>query len=171
MNAIVQYYGTGRRKSSVARVYLRPGTGNILVNKVPLAQYFGRSTLQMVVRQPLELTENTDQFDIFVNVNGGGLSGQAGAIKHGISRALLEVNEELRPRLKKEGFLTRDAREVERKKIWTPWSSQKLSVFKALTIFKVPSLQPAPCPTSQPPLTGGIKSYSLPSFKTSSAVI
>ncbi len=72
MNAIVQYYGTGRRKSSVARVYLRPGTGNILVNKVPLAQYFGRSTLQMVVRQPLELTENSDQFDIFINVSGGG---------------------------------------------------------------------------------------------------
>ena len=87
MNAIVQYYGTGRRKSSIARVYLRPGTGNILVNKVPLAQYFGRSTLQMVVRQPLELTKNSDQFDIFINVSGGGLSGQAGAIKHGIARA------------------------------------------------------------------------------------
>ena len=120
MNAIVQYYGTGRRKSSIARVYLRPGTGNILVNKVPLIQYFGRSTLQMVVRQPLELTENSDQFDIFINVSGGGLSGQAGAIKHGISRALLEANEELRPQLKKEGFLTPDARAVERKKYGRP---------------------------------------------------
>ena len=120
MNVIVQYYGTGRRKSSIARVYLRPGTGNILVNKVPLAQYFGRSTLQMEVRQPLELTENSDQFDIFINVSGGGLSGQAGAIKHGISRALLEASEELRPQLKKEGFLTRDARAVERKKYGRP---------------------------------------------------
>ena len=120
MNAIVQYYGTGRRKSSIARVYLRPGTGNILVNKISLAQYFGRSTLQMMVRQPLELTENSDQFDIFINVSGGGLSGQAGAIKHGISRALLEANEELRTQLKKEGFLTRDARAVERKKYGRP---------------------------------------------------
>ena len=127
MNAIVQYYGTGRRKSSVARVYLRPGTGNILVNKVPLAQYFGRSTLQMVVRQPLELTENSDQFDIFINVSGGGLSGQAGAIKHGISRALLEASEELRPQLKKEGFLTRDARAVERKKYGRPELAKAIS--------------------------------------------
>lgn len=120
MNATVQYYGTGRRKSSIARVYLRPGTGNIIVNKRSLDEYFGRSTLRMVVRQPLELTENADQFDIYINVSGGGLSGQAGAIKHGISRALLEANEELRPTLKKEGFLTRDAREVERKKYGKP---------------------------------------------------
>ena len=120
MNAIVQYYGTGRRKSSIARVYLRPGTGNILVNKVPLAQYFGRSTLQMVVRQPLELTENSDQFDIFINVSGGGLSGQAGAVKHGISKALSVFEPSLRSPLKSAGFLTRDSRVVERKKYGKP---------------------------------------------------
>ena len=114
--AVTQYYGTGRRKSSVARVYLRPGTGKITVNKRDLDQYFGLETLKMIVRQPLTATETLDKFDVFVNVNGGGFTGQAGAIKHGISRALLEVDEELRTALKKAGFLTRDPRMKERKK-------------------------------------------------------
>jgi small subunit ribosomal protein S9 len=130
MNATVQYYGTGRRKSSVARVYLRPGTGNIVVNKRPIEQYFGRDTLRMVVRQPLELTDATDQFDIYINVHGGGLSGQAGAARHGISRALLEANEENRPTLKKEGFLTRDARKVERKKYGRPGARKSFQFSK-----------------------------------------
>ena len=114
--AVTQYYGTGRRKSSVARVYLRPGTGKITVNKRDLDQYFGLETLKMIVRQPLTATETLDKFDVFVNVNGGGISGQAGAIRHGISRALLKVDEEFRPVLKKAGFLTRDPREKERRK-------------------------------------------------------
>ena len=114
--AVTQYYGTGRRKSSVARVYLRPGTGKITVNKRDLDQYFGLETLKMIVRQPLTATETLDKFDVFVNVNGGGFTGQAGAIKHGIARALLEVDEELRTALKKAGFLTRDPRMKERKK-------------------------------------------------------
>ena len=114
--AVTQYYGTGRRKSSVARVYLRPGTGKITVNKRDLDQYFGLETLKMIVRQPLTATETTDKFDVFVNVNGGGFTGQAGAIKHGIARALLNVDEEFRPILKKAGYLTRDPRMKERKK-------------------------------------------------------
>ena len=114
--AVTQYYGTGRRKSSVARVYLRPGTGKITVNKRDLDQYFGLETLKMIVRQPLTATETLDKFDVFVNVNGGGFTGQAGAIKHGIARALLNVDEEFRPTLKKAGYLTRDPRMKERKK-------------------------------------------------------
>ena len=114
--AAVQYYGTGRRKDSVARVYLRPGKGKIVVNKRPVEDYFGRETLKMVLRQPLELTESLEKFDIFVNVHGGGLSGQAGAIRHGISRALLLALEDSRDVLKKAGMLTRDSRKVERKK-------------------------------------------------------
>ncbi len=114
--AVTQYYGTGRRKSSVARVYLRPGTGKITVNKRDLDQYFGLETLKMIVRQPLTATETLDKFDVFVNVNGGGFTGQAGAIKHGIARALLNVDEEFRPILKKAGYLTRDPRMKERKK-------------------------------------------------------
>ena len=114
--AVTQYYGTGRRKSSVARVYLRPGTGKITVNKRDLDQYFGLETLKTIVRQPLTLTENVDKFDVYVNVAGGGLTGQAGAIKHGIARALLNVDPELRAALKKAGYLTRDPRMKERKK-------------------------------------------------------
>lgn len=107
--------GTGRRKSSTARVYLRRGTGQISVNKMPLEKYFGRKTAHMIVRQPLELVEMTDM-DVFANVDGGGGSGQAGAIRHGIARALINYDESLRAPLRKAGFVTRDAREVERKK-------------------------------------------------------
>lgn len=112
-----QFYGTGRRKSSKARVYLRPGKGEITINKRSIDEFFGRDTARMVARQPLELTELGDRFDINVSVCGGGISGQAGAIRLGISRALLEYNEELRADLRKAGYLTRDAREVERKKV------------------------------------------------------
>ena len=112
----VQYYGTGRRKDSVARVYLRPGDGNIVVNKRPVEEYFGRDTLKMILRQPLEITDSLQKFDIIVNVHGGGLSGQAGAIRHGISKALSIYAASLRPALKKVGFITRDSRVVERKK-------------------------------------------------------
>ncbi len=112
-----QYYGTGRRKSSSARVYLRPGNGRITINKRSIDEYFGRETSRMVVRQPLATAELLDKFDINVNVTGGGPSGQAGAIRLGITRALLEYDDSLRPALRKEGFVTRDAREVERKKV------------------------------------------------------
>ncbi|NZA25341.1 30S ribosomal protein S9 [Luteimonas sp. SJ-92] len=115
--AITQNYGTGRRKSSVARVFLRKGSGNITVNDRPLDQFFGRETARMIVRQPLELTQNTDKFDITVTTLGGGTTGQAGAIRLGIARALVEYDESLKPELRKAGFMTRDAREVERKKV------------------------------------------------------
>ncbi|GAA3945023.1 30S ribosomal protein S9 [Allohahella marinimesophila] len=115
--AINQNYGTGRRKTSTARVFLRAGTGKITVNSKTLEAYFGRETARMVVRQPLELTEMTDKFDIYVTVAGGGPSGQAGAIRHGITRALIEYDETNRPMLRKAGYVTRDAREVERKKV------------------------------------------------------
>ena len=111
------YQGTGRRKSSTARVYLQLGNGNIIINKRPIEEYFGRETSRMVVRQPLELVEMLDKVDIRANVNGGGSSGQAGAIRHGITRALLEYDEEFRVPLRQAGFVTRDAREVERKKV------------------------------------------------------
>lgn len=111
------YYGTGRRKSSTARVYLRPGSGSITVNKRPLDEFFGRKTARMVVRQPLENVELTTQFDISVTVSGGGTTGQAGAIRHGLTRALIAYDEALRSPLRKAGFVTRDAREVERKKV------------------------------------------------------
>ncbi|TCK93450.1 small subunit ribosomal protein S9 [Natranaerovirga hydrolytica] len=114
--AQVKYYGTGRRKESVARVYLVPGNGNITVNKRSVDEFFGLETLKYIVRQPLELTQTTDKFDVLVNVDGGGFTGQAGAIRHGISRALLEADPEFRPALKKAGFLTRDPRMKERKK-------------------------------------------------------
>ena len=114
--ATIQYYGTGRRKTAVARVYLRPGTGKITVNKRDSEEYFPNRVLKMVIRQPLQITETSEKFDILINVAGGGPAGQAGAIRHGISRALLEFSPELRKRLKVAGFLTRDAREVERKK-------------------------------------------------------
>ncbi len=110
-------YGTGRRKSSVARVFLKPGTGSIVVNDKPLDEYFARETGRMVVRQPLELTNHIGTFDIMVNVLGGGESGQAGAVRHGITRALIEYDEALKGTLKKAGLVTRDAREVERKKV------------------------------------------------------
>ncbi len=111
-----KYYGTGRRKSSVARVYLVPGNGKITVNKRDIDEYFDLETLKLIIRQPLELTGTTEKFDIKINVNGGGFTGQAGAIRHGISRALLEADNEYRPALKKAGFLTRDSRMKERKK-------------------------------------------------------
>ncbi|MFW2177149.1 MULTISPECIES: 30S ribosomal protein S9 [unclassified Moraxella] len=110
-------YGTGRRKTSTARVFLSAGSGNIVVNGKPLDQYFGRETSVMVVRQPLELLDVATKFDIYVTVKGGGINGQAGAIRHGITRALIESDETLKPALKAAGFVTRDAREVERKKL------------------------------------------------------
>ena len=112
-----QYYGTGRRKTSTARVYLVPGTGKITINNVPLDDYFGRPTSRMVVRQPLELTDKVEAFDVNVTVKGGGNSGQAGAIRHGITRALMAYDESLRPDLRSAGYVTRDSREVERKKV------------------------------------------------------
>ncbi len=115
--AATQYYGTGRRKTSTARVYLRSGGGNITINKRSLDNYFGREVARMIVRQPLELANAVDTFDIHVSVTGGGSFGQAGAIRHGITRALLEYDENLRTPLRQAGFVTRDAREVERKKV------------------------------------------------------
>ncbi|MFC3853778.1 30S ribosomal protein S9 [Salinispirillum marinum] len=112
-----QYYGTGRRKTSTARVFLRPGTGVITVNNKTLDAYFGRETSRMVVRQPLELTQSVGKFDLYVTVAGGGASGQAGAIRHGVTRALMQYDETLRPVLRAAGYVTRDAREVERKKV------------------------------------------------------
>ena len=112
-----QNYGTGRRKTSTARVFMSPGQGRIVVNKSPLDEYFGRETARMIVRQPLEVVEATDKFDITVTVRGGGGSGQAGAIRHGIARALVDFDETWRAPLRQAGFLTRDAREVERKKV------------------------------------------------------
>ncbi|MBL6753582.1 MAG: 30S ribosomal protein S9 [Pseudomonadales bacterium] len=112
-----QYYGTGRRKTSTARVYLKNGSGAITVNKRPLDGYFGREVARMIVRQPLELVEMVEKFDVNVTVRGGGSFGQAGAIRHGITRALMEYDQELKPTLRKAGFVTRDAREVERKKV------------------------------------------------------
>lgn len=116
MMAEQRFYATGKRKTSIARVYIQPGTGNITVNKRSIDEYFGRETSKMVIRQPLELTENIGKFDIHVNVQGGGPSGQAGAIRHGITRALLKADEALRGTLKKAGFITRDSRIKERKK-------------------------------------------------------
>ena len=114
--AQVTYYGTGRRKTSVARVRLVPGDGKVTINGQDMESYFGLKTLELIVRQPLELTEMSDKYDVIANVDGGGLSGQAGAVRHGISRALLEVDNDLRPALNKAGFLTRDSREKERRK-------------------------------------------------------
>jgi small subunit ribosomal protein S9 len=114
--ADIQYYGTGRRKTSTARVYLRPGTGEIQVNKKNFDQYFPNQALRMVIRQPLQLTETASKFDILVNVDGGGPAGQAGAIRHGITRALMVFNADLRPALKQAGLVTRDPRIKERKK-------------------------------------------------------
>ncbi len=115
--AVTQNYGTGRRKSSAARVFLRAGSGNIVINGKPLDVYFGRKTSCMVVRQPLELIEATTKFDVVVTVSGGGMTGQAGAIRHGLTRALMEYDETLRSQFRQAGFVTRDARKVERKKV------------------------------------------------------
>ena len=116
MAKTAQNYGTGRRKKSIARVYLTPGTGNITINKRSIDEYFGLETLKVIVRQPLVATDNVDKFDVKVTVRGGGTTGQAGAIRHGIARALLTVDNDFRPVLKKAGFLTRDPRMKERKK-------------------------------------------------------
>jgi len=114
---MTQHYGTGRRKSSKARVFLSAGEGTIMVNDRPLDEYFGRETARMIVRQPLQLVEMTEKFNLYVTVKGGGGNGQAGAIRHGITRALIDYDETLRPSLRKAGFVTRDARAVERKKV------------------------------------------------------
>jgi small subunit ribosomal protein S9 len=114
--ADIQYYGTGRRKTSTARVYLRPGGGEVVVNRKPFDRYFPNETLRMIIRQPLQLTETSAKFDVLINVSGGGPTGQAGAIRHGITRALLEFNADLRPALKQAGLVTRDPRIKERKK-------------------------------------------------------
>ena len=114
--AEIQYYGTGRRKTSTARVYLRPGSGEVKVNQKPFERYFPNETLRMIIRQPLQLTETVGKFDLIVNVTGGGPAGQAGAIRHGITRALIEFNGDLRPTLKHAGLVTRDPRIKERKK-------------------------------------------------------
>ncbi|MCX7149946.1 MAG: 30S ribosomal protein S9 [Rhodocyclales bacterium] len=115
--AVTQYYGTGRRKTAIARVFLRTGSGKFVVNDKPVDEFFSRETGRMVVRQPLVLTQHTGTFDILVNVEGGGESGQAGAVRHGITRALIEYDATLKPALSTAGFVTRDAREVERKKV------------------------------------------------------
>jgi small subunit ribosomal protein S9 len=115
--AVTQYYGTGRRKTAIARVFLRTGSGKFVVNDKPVDEFFSRETGRMVVRQPLELTQHIKTFDILVNVEGGGESGQAGAVRHGITRALIEYDATLKPALSNAGFVTRDAREVERKKV------------------------------------------------------
>jgi len=128
--ADIQYYGTGRRKTAVARVYLRPGSGKMTVNRRDFDEFFPNQVLKMVIRQPLLLTETADKFDILVNVQGGGSTGQAGAIRHGIARALLEYNAELRPRLKAAGFLTRDSRKVERKKYGQPKARKRFQFSK-----------------------------------------
>lgn len=128
--ATIQYYGTGRRKTAVARVYLRPGSGKIEVNRRDIEIYFSSRVLKMIIRQPMLITETADKFDILINVAGGGMAGQAGAIRHGLSRALLAFNPELRPRLKQAGFLTRDAREVERKKYGQPGARRRFQFSK-----------------------------------------
>ncbi len=130
MEALVQYYGTGRRKSSTARVYLRPGQGEFLINRRSMESYFKNLTLRMLVKQPFEVTETSGKFDTIVNVNGGGPSGQAGAVRHGIARALLEYDGELRKTLKKSGFLTRDSRIKERKKYGQPGARKRFQFSK-----------------------------------------
>ncbi len=115
--AVTNYYGTGRRKTSTARVFLRPGSGRMTINGMSIEDYFGRETGRMVVRQPLVLLDANDRFDLHITVRGGGISGQAGAIRHGITRALMAYDETMRPQLRRAGFVTRDARKVERKKV------------------------------------------------------
>jgi small subunit ribosomal protein S9 len=125
-----RYYATGKRKSAIARVYMKAGNGNIVVNKRSYDEYFTRPSLKMVIKQPLEITGKKDQFDLYVNVSGGGVAGQAGAVKHGISKALLEYDAELRAVLKKAGFLTRDARIKERKKYGQPGARKRFQFSK-----------------------------------------
>ena len=115
--SVAQNYGTGRRKSSTARVFIKPGSGNISINGRTIEDFFGRETLRMIVRQPLVVAESEDRFDIAITVKGGGISGRAGAIRHGLTRALMDYDETLRPALRKAGYVTRDARKVERKKV------------------------------------------------------
>ncbi|PYS29847.1 MAG: 30S ribosomal protein S9 [Acidobacteria bacterium] len=126
----VQHYGTGRRKTSTARVFLRPGTGNLTVNDKTLDQYFFNKTHQMVVKQPLEASDTLSKFDVVVNVEGGGMHGQAGAVQHGIARALVDFSAELRQVLKKAGFLTRDPRMKERKKYGQPGARKRFQFSK-----------------------------------------
>jgi small subunit ribosomal protein S9 len=126
----VQFYGTGRRKTAVARVFLRPGQGQITVNRRPFDDYFPRESLRLLVAQPLELTGTAAQFDVKVNVGGGGLSGQAGAVRHGIARALITFDDKLRPQLKRAGFLTRDPRMKERKKYGQPGARKRFQFSK-----------------------------------------
>jgi len=126
----LQYYGTGRRKTASARVYLRPGGGAFSVNGRPFDKYFPSEMLKMIIRQPFVLTETSDKFDVMIRVSGGGFTGQAGALRHGIARALVEYNPELRPTLKKAGFLTRDPREVERKKYGQPGARKRFQFSK-----------------------------------------
>ncbi len=130
MATLVQYYGTGRRKTSVARVWLRPGRGQVKVNKRSLEEYFPRETHRLLIAQPLEVTGTASQFDVLVNVGGGGLSGQAGAVRHGIARALLTYDDKLRVQLKRAGFLTRDPRMKERKKYGQPGARQRFQFSK-----------------------------------------
>ena len=130
MATSIQYYGTGRRKCSVARVYLRPGSGTIRINEKPFEHYFVSEALRMIAQQPLQLTESSGKFDIYANIQGGGHSGQAWALRLGISRALCEFNLELRPRLKQGGFLTRDARIKERKKYGQPGARKRFQYSK-----------------------------------------
>jgi small subunit ribosomal protein S9 len=130
MAELQRFYGTGRRKTSVARVFLLPGQGQITINKRTFEDYFPREALRLMVAQPLELTGTSAQLDVRVNVGGGGLSGQAGAVRHGISRALLEYNENLRPQLKRAGFLTRDPRMKERKKYGQPGARKRFQFSK-----------------------------------------
>lgn len=127
---VEEFYATGRRKSAVARTWLRPGTGRIIINRRDIDDFFGRETDKMILRQPLQLTETEDRFDVIVNVAGGGSTGQAGAIRHGISRALLVYDVSLRPALKKGGFLTRDPRVKERKKYGQPGARAKFQYSK-----------------------------------------
>ena len=128
--AETRYYGTGKRKTSVARVWMKPGTGKMVVNEKPLEDYFGGGTCKMIIMQPLELTENVGKFDVSVNVNGGGISGQAGAIRHGITKALMLFNADLRGSLKKAGLVTRDPREKERKKYGQPGARKRFQFSK-----------------------------------------
>jgi small subunit ribosomal protein S9 len=125
-----RYYATGKRKNAIARVYMKTGSGNIVVNKRNYEEYFTRPSLKMIIRQPFEITGKTGQFDLYVNVSGGGVAGQAGAVKHGISKALLEYDVQLRPILKKAGFLTRDARIKERKKYGQPGARKRFQFSK-----------------------------------------
>ncbi len=125
-----RYYATGKRKSAIARIYMKTGNGNIVVNKRSYDEYFSRPSLKMIIKQPFEITGKKDQFDLYVNVSGGGVAGQAGAVKHGISKALLEYDAELRGVLKKAGFLTRDARIKERKKYGQPGARKRFQFSK-----------------------------------------